>query len=366
MMEKSSENRPKIIFVHLLNDYSGSPLVLSNIIKGLQSRGYDCKLITSADTEGFLSKIEDVEYDFFKYVWHKNKYLRLLLYLWSQLVIFTKILKYRKENANIYINTLLPFGAALSGKIIGKKVIYHIHEVSIKPLILKKFLRKIAEATSDQNIYVSKYLKEKEGFPKIEAATVYNALSNLFTEKADAYKKQTKNHSIFSVLMLCSLKDYKGVKEFVAIAKKLQDIKFDLVVNASKSAINDYFFNTEIPNNLTIFSSQSDVHRFYQNAHLVVNLSHPEQWIETFGMTLLEGMYYGIPCIAPPVGGPAEIVEHKKEGYLIDQRKLDEIVNCIRKLQEDKKLYQSFSQNAKKKAQQFNYINMVSKIEALM
>jgi glycosyltransferase involved in cell wall biosynthesis len=356
----------KIIFVHLLNDYSGSPLVLSNVIKGLQEKGCNCELITCAGTDGFLSNIEGVKYHFFKYRWHPYKYFRLLLFLWSQLILFFKILKFRNEDVNIYINTLLPFGAAIAGRLTGKRVTYHLHEVSIRPLLLKFFLRWIAKISSDQNIYVSNYLKETEGFPGVEGTTIYNALSSFFTDNADNLLQKTNKNSAFTVLMLCSLKDYKGVKEFVKIAEQLQDIQFELVINASPSAIEGYFSNLPKPLNLSIFSNQTNVHPFYQKAHIVMNLSHPEQWIETFGMTLLEGMYYGLPCIAPPIGGPAEIIEDKKDGFLVDQRNIDKIVTCIRCLQADQELYKFVSKNAKKKSLQFNYSKMVSQIHNLM
>ena len=34
----------KIIFIHLLNDYSGSPKVLSQVINALQNQAYDIEL----------------------------------------------------------------------------------------------------------------------------------------------------------------------------------------------------------------------------------------------------------------------------------------------------------------------------------
>ncbi len=361
----SQKNR-KIVFIHLLNDYSGSPLVLSNVIKGLQKKGVFCELITCDDSDGFLSGIEGVNYHFFKYRWHPNKYIRLILFLWSQLMIFFKILSFRKENVSIYINTILPFGAAIAGRLTRKKVVYHLHEVSIKPMLLKRFLRWIAEMTSSQNIYVSNYLKETEGFSKVEGITVYNALSSYFTENADQLIKKAKTSTLFTVLMLCSLKGYKGVKEFVKVAEQLENIHFDLVINASSSAIETYFAGHKNPPNLSVYSNQTNVHPFYQKAHIVMNLSHPEQWIETFGMTLLEGMYYGLPCIAPPIGGPAEIIENNKDGFLIDQRNIDKIVVCIRRLQSNQTLYHSLSKNAKKKSNQFSYSNMVNQIHELL
>lgn len=356
-----------ITFIHLLNDYSGSPLVLSNVIRGIQNYGYKCHLITSGNSEGFLSNLENVSYQFFNYRFRENKLWRLVLYFYTQLIIFCKVIFNRKPDSLIYINTLLPFGAALGGWLSGQKVIYHIHETSLKPLILKQFLKWIANLTSDYSIYVSEHLRKTEGLPDSEGATIHNALSDLFKNTAEQYKsKEAKHSKDFNVLMLCSLKKYKGVLEFVKLSEMLPEIRFKMVINSEQSAIDHFFKEIEIPPNLSIFSSQKNVHPFYQNAHLVLNLSHPEQWIETFGMTILEGMYYGLPSIAPPVGGPTEIVENAINGYLIDQRNLDEIAGKIIELSEDKNLYQTFSNNALSRALEFNFKAKIEEINHIL
>lgn len=85
-----------------------------------------------------------------------------------------------------------------------------------------------------------------------------------------------------------------------------------------------------MPEHLFIFPAQKDVHSFYQEAHLVLNLSHPEQWVETFGMTALEAMSYGLPVIAPPVGRPVELVTDDFNGYRIGQRDLPSLSALVR------------------------------------
>ena len=70
----------------------------------------------------------------------------------------------------------------------------------------------------------------------------------------------------------------------------------------------------ELANNIKILATQKDLHQHYKNAGLVLNLSRVNQCIETFGLTIIEAMAYGIPVIVPPVGGPSEIVEDDVEG----------------------------------------------------
>jgi len=347
----------KIVCTHLFNDFSGSPLVLSTVVKGFLKKGFQVEIITSMKDEGFLSGLE-VKYHNNGYKFLNNKLLRLFLFLICQVKMFFQTLRFRNQEVVIYVNTLLPFGVALAGRMMGKKVIYHIHETSVKPAFLKKFLKWIASKTANEIIYVSDFLRKEEGIEGVEGKVVYNALSKEFVETASVFQKGKSEEKEFVVLMLCSLKAYKGVNEFCALAKALPEINFEMVLNANWEDIRTYFENKFMPKNLILFPKQSDVHRFYQKADLVVNLSHPEQWVETFGMTLLEGMQYGLPSIAPPVGGPAEIVQQGVNGYQMDQREIEKIAQQIEHLSSDKILYQNLSNNSKRIALQFQVENM--------
>ncbi len=351
----------KIVCVHLYNDFSGSPLVLSTVIKGFRKKGIDVDLFTSSGSKGFLSNL-DVNYQCFSYEFKESKWMRLFFYLYSQVILFFKLLRYRNEDVIIYINTLLPFGAAFAGKLMGKKVIYHVHETSINPVLLKQFLKFVIRITATEAIFVSKFLRDQEPINGIKSSIVYNALSNEFIKYVPESHVEDYKNTAFVVLMLCSLKDYKGVKEFVQLSQRLPHLQFELVLNANMEEINHYFAEISIPDNLIIFPRQANVHLFYQRANLVLNLSHPEQWIETFGMTLLEAMQYGIPSIGPAVGGPAEIIENDVNGYKIDQRQLTTISNKIKLIASNSALYQRLSNNAYNFAKRFSTEHMNDQI----
>ena len=68
-------NKKKIVFVTFLNDYSGSPNVLSIVIQGLLKRGYKTEIITNR-SEGFLSNIDNAKYNYVTYRWSKSPLLR--------------------------------------------------------------------------------------------------------------------------------------------------------------------------------------------------------------------------------------------------------------------------------------------------
>ena len=355
----------KIVCAHLYNDFSGSPLVLSTIIKGFLKKGMEVNLMSSSASKGCLSNLTVPRIDN-AYVFKKNKFLRLILFALCQLRMFVQAFRYRNEEVVFYVNTLLPFGVAIAGKLMNKKVIYHIHETSIRPIYLKRFLKLVVKYTADEIIYVSEFLQKEEGIEGVPSSVIYNALSNEFVAKASLFRQQKKDQGDFTVLMLCSLKKYKGVDEFIALASDLPSLKFELVLNATEAEIAEFFKDRNLSKNLILYPKQNNVHRFYQRAKVILNLSDTQAWVETFGMTLLEGMEYGIPAVAPPVGGPTEIVIPAMNGYQIDARNLKLIAERLLNLSKDLNLYQQFSKNARRTAQLFKVETMEAAAVALV
>jgi glycosyltransferase involved in cell wall biosynthesis len=344
----------QIVFVHLLNDYSGSPLVLSQVIPSLPDREYKKWLyISSSSVEGFLSGLDGVRTVLFRYRWKANGWLRLLSYTFSQVLLFFQLLRFYRKDVLIYINTLLPFGAALAGRLMGKKIIYHLHETSMKPPPLKAFLRFVANHTADSVIYVSHYLAATEKMSRPRPVIIHNCLPPAFTAKA-ALQGLSHAGKPHRVLMLCSMKGYKGITEFLTLARMIPQLAFELVLNATAGETQAWLTRQEAPVNLTVHSAQSDTHPFYRRATIVINLSHPDKWIETFGMTVLEAMTYGLPVIVPPVGGVRELVEDGVNGFLADYRDLPTIAGHILQLTNDPCLYQSLSEQALRRSKLFS------------
>lgn len=341
------DKNKKIVFFHLWNDYSGSPKVLRQVIEIALIEGYNVDLYTSK-TEGFLSNIDGVTYKNNRYRLSNFKLLTLWNLIYSQGYIFFKLKKYKKEKVLFYINTILPFGAGLASRRYKVKSIYHIHETSVRPQILKSFLLKVIVRSKARTIYVSKYLKEKEVLEN-ESKVVYNVLP---PDYLGIVPTPIDNRSY--IMMACSLKKYKGVYEFIKLAKKFPGENFLLILNATDEEIKMFFRDTKIPDNIDIRSKQLSLHAFYAKSKLVLNLSNPNEWIETFGLTILEAMAYGIPVIVPNVGGPTEIVEDNFNGYRINSTNLNAIQSKIMDLLSDKKLYSRLSNNAITKAKKFN------------
>ncbi len=351
-----------IIFIHLYNDRSGSPKVLSNVINLIsQSKKNDIRLYVGSQGAGFLSDV-NVNTKTYRYKRYSNRIQTLFSYLFSQIYLFFQLLfaKDIPQNAIIYVNTLLPFGAALYGKLTSKKVIYHIHEISVTPNLLKWFLTTIAKYTAKHLIYVSKSHQEKLPISKVEHSIVHNVLDDKFISQSNLHKYKHYYDGQFNVLMLSSIRDYKGVPELVTLAKKLREnsnITFHLVANDDSSVIENYMKTIDIPNNLIIHPRSNNTVEFYSKASLVMNLSRPDICVETFGLTILEAMTFSVPVIAPPVGGPKELCIDGKQGYLIDSRETDILASRILDLATNEQLCLEMSYAANSRAEMFSISN---------
>lgn len=359
------KTRNHIVCFHLLNDLSGSPLVLSNVIKGFISKGLEVDLFVSKNQKnGFLSNLEGVNYIHFPYKYGSNKFFTFIKLFLSQLILIIKLFRYIFKPVVFYVNTAMPFGALIAGFIMRKKIVCHLHETSIRPKIFKKFLFSLIGKSADELIYVSHFLQQSEPFEKGKNHVVYNALSDQFVQQS--LKVFPKFNERFNVLMICSLKAYKGVFDFVELANQTPKIDFCLVLNSSKAEIDEAFSDTNLPENIEIFPAQNNVHAFYQKANLVLNLSHPDKWVETFGMTALEAMSYGLPVIVPPVGGIAELVEDGYNGFKVEVFNLELIRRIIKGLSRSRGLYRSLSRNAKNKSKQFQMNHMNQQIQKIV
>ncbi|HMP31760.1 MAG TPA: hypothetical protein PKD85_19315, partial [Saprospiraceae bacterium] len=273
------KTKQKIFAFHLLNDRSGSPKVLSQLIKHWVSEDKIVHLYTNENKEGFLSDIQGVIFTKGWYKFQRNEWLRLLFYTASQLILMFKMFLKISKGDIVYINTVLPFGAAIIGKIRGARVIYHIHESTVNPAILKWFLFKVVKYTASDIINVSEYVAFSHKISTVTNHLVYNTIEDSFMEKV-LPKSVVKNSQ--NVLMICSLKVYKGVFEFVQLAYDHPMYNFRLVLNASQKEIDDFFKETRIPQNLVLYPSQKDLHPFFQWADVIANLSRPDGWVETF------------------------------------------------------------------------------------
>lgn len=352
-----------LVFFHLFNDYSGSPKILKTVIQNLLDRNFRIDLVTSRG--GILDKLKissNLKRYSYRYHFSPHPVLTIIRYLGVQIYTFFFAFRYiLDKDVVFYINTLLPTGPALAGKLMGKRIIYHYHENAFAKGIFYKVLAGIMQELADEIICVSSYqasfLKKKRHVIIIPNALPETFINQLHPCPGKAFKQK-------EILMIGSLKLYKGTLEFFELAGRLPQFHFTLVINDTQSHINKFIteYKLKIRNNLSIYPRQEKVSSFYNRASIVLNLSNKSLFIETFGLTALEAMYAGLPVIVPTVGGIAELVEDNMNGYKIDVQNLDAIEKKIMEILTNNQLYQKLAENALSASKKYNERKMIDTI----
>lgn len=354
----------KIACFHLFNDYSGSPKVLKTVISGLLKKGHSIDLVTSCG--GVLDELkgeENLRMKQYNYTFSRNICVRAMRYACVQLQVFFIALGYMfKKDTVIYINTILPVGAAIGGRIAGRKVIYHYHENAKAKSTIYRILAKIMQFIASDIICVSEYQRSFLRRKK-RVLVIPNALQEKFTNNIAPDCKRAFAQK--RVLMLGSLKSYKGTMEFIELARRLSAFSFELVLNENEENIAAYLKskNLSTPQNLAVYPRQNNVVPFYNKASLVLNLTNKNEAIETFGLTALEAMTAGLPVIVPTVGGIAEMVDDGVNGYKIDVHNLEKIKDSIEDILTNEELYITLAGNAQKCSKRYSRESMTGMIE---
>ena len=302
----------KTLYIHPNNDFTGSTKVLSNV---LSDSACKVDILTRHSESGCLTDLKNVNLitPFILKV-NGRTVPGLTSLIWRIHSILILLLIAPRYEC-IYINTILPSWAAVIARLYRKQVVYHIHEKFTHKTREIRFAEYVFNHIKAKRIFVSNYLKDQYPDNGSETCVQYNRLSSGFISNVKI--KPVEDRDRKNITMISSLSAIKGVDTFIELSRCLTEYTFHLVLSADTENINAYFGNT-IPDNVRIYSQVPNVGEVLEQTDLLLNLTQPKYIIETFGMTILEAMAYGIPSVVPNVGGPKELVQNGYNGYSVD------------------------------------------------
>lgn len=349
----------RYLYVHINNDYSGASYAMKAIIESHGLNNFT--LMTDFQSDGFLKKeiskdIISINYSF------KGKGLGTIYQLFRYVLISLFKLLYtpiiRKTNV-FYINAISPWTTAIVGWIFNKKVIYHIHEYYVNPSFHIKFYIWIMSLTANELIFVSNFTKEKylKEYPKLKKI---NSSIKFTPVRFETLNFEDLNVTVKfkgPIVLICSPKKYKGVEVFLELAKIFPNKTFELYLSG------EYSFKSSLPINLRVLIKHQDIRSVLKKASICLNLSQQPDWVETFGLTIWEGLTQGTPVIVPDIGGPLEIVD-KVCGISCDTRDIKQVINGVSKILEDKSIYSKYCQAALNRSISLGQINNILKINS--
>lgn len=180
-------------------------------------------------------------------------------------------------------------------------------------------------------------------------------------ENRDEIKKRNHIFTRYCVVMLASFSDMKDYKRFIDIASEMQQRRGDvtfLAIGDGKNFYNCAKYSEKLKiNNIKFLGERDDVEVLLNACDIGILLSvHGEGTSNS----ILEYMAMGLPVIANKKGGTVELLDHMKNGFLIDKESNHEICNIIDDLLNNPKKRKKLGLNGKTKIYKYYSIDYMS------
>ncbi|WP_425236052.1 glycosyltransferase family 4 protein [Ulvibacterium sp.] len=138
----------------------------------------------------------------------------------------------------------------------------------------------------------------------------------------------------------------KGIEEFLEVAKDLPNIPFAVVGDVRGHGIS---IKLNSPSNIlwTGFLTGDKLDAFFQYSKIIVV---PSKWYEGFPNVIVNAMKHGRPVISNNLGAMSDIIDHRKNGILVETGNVEDLKGAIRKLYDDEININFYGLNGKNKA----------------
>ncbi len=180
------------------------------------------------------------------------------------------------------------------------------------------------------------------------------------------YVKQKENSNIDGVVRLLACGRLEEQKDYPTMLKALQilsrqKIQFTLTILGRGSKENDLRVLAEelgLTNKIHFKGFTSEVSEYYYNSDLFLLSS---KW-EGFGNVIVEAMAHGLPVISADCPhGPAEIIDHRKNGLLFPVGDFVQLSESINELLSNKILREQISKTGIETAARFMPVKIAEK-----
>ena len=186
--------------------------------------------------------------------------------------------------------------------------------------IEKLKFNKVPEITKPKDyltfISVGRFAEKKKGFDLIKDVV------KILNKKKIYFKWKIIGHGVNEILK------YKEIKDNIN--------KFDIIENIENTD-ETYFPNTKLI-------------KEYKSSDIYLNLSR----VESFGITFIESLASGTPIISFNTKGANEIINSNHNGFIIKNFSLDDYVEKIEQIKNDRSILEKIKQNSKSSVEKYD------------
>ena len=369
--------RKKIMFVLQNAEGGGAERAVINSIKSLDRNKFTPILFLFFKHGEYLTDIpEDVQ---IVHVFEEKKNMFLRMHI----ILFNLIKSIRKQNVDIVVGSLelwVTYITVAAGKICNKITIGWIHtnlgsyfrqmhyvKKNIHKLLVFKLypcLDKIITVSNDSKEYIRDFFKNSK--IKNNIIAIYNPV---FTE--EIIKKSMEKNSfcadkplIIGIGRLIALKRFDLLIHAHKILLK-QGIDNKLLIlgeGQERKNLEKLIMDLNVADSVELLGFQSNPYSFLKKADVFV-LSSDCEGLPT---VLIESLILGIPSVATNcTGGIKEILNSDCIGNIVPINDSEAIASAVQSLLSNKKLAKEYSENGKKRAEEFDKDVIKLKFEKL-
>ena len=180
-------------------------------------------------------------------------------------------------------------------------------------------------------------------------------------EKYDLRKNLGLRNDDFVLIQVGELNKNKNqimaIKAMKELVETNNNIKLLLVGKGTQEQFyRDKIKEYNLQNNVYLLGYRRDVPELMKISNILLSLSYREG----LPVNVMEGMASGLPIIATDCRGNRDLIQNKKNGFLIEMKNQEEYLSTIKKIYKDKTIRNLFSKENKKLIQNYLF-NKISK-----
>lgn len=203
------------------------------------------------------------------------------------------------------------------------------------------------------------------GISQEKCRVIYNGIPQSYLEAGRDHKLHL--HEVLRILYIGRLDPVKGLDlaiRALPLVRGEQKIILTIVgAGSHELELRRIASQVATPERRVEFAgAHLDKEKYWQDADVFV---YPSVCEEIFGISLVEAMAYGLPCIANPVGGIPEIIWDGKNGYFTAEKSPQAIADCLNRVLQayENRSIEEIAENAKQTAARFSIVSTCAQME---
>lgn len=205
----------------------------------------------------------------------------------------------------------------------------------------------------------------QEKLPELESKLV--CIPNMLDAVAIGQKAGNSPYTgdMLHIVSVGRLAPEKHFENIIPVAKMLRDMSTDFVWHivgdgSEQARLESLIVENDLKDHVILDRSKANPYPYMRYADLFV---HPS-YVESQGLTVLEAMALGVPCVVTKSHGPCEFIEDGVNGLLTEQSP-ESLAEEVSAILNDKKLYQHIKENTKC-PEQFDPERVMKQIETMI